>query len=332
MDGQFDAKIQKEPILQQVLKEVGIAGQEAEGVRARLILRYDSLIPQIENYEKENKKKLIVYIAKIGNPKAAITPDDIAPIGSMLANIGEVDNLDLMIHGPGGSGVVAEKIVEMCRQHSKKEFRVIVPNMAKSAATIIALGSDKIAMGYFSELGPIDAQRVINISGVLQQISVQSFITAREKLLQELHKAKSEGKEYIGYLQQLASSTVEPAFIEECKRELKFSHDLVKKWLPQYMLKKKYLELNQEELEKKAVSIATNLSSADKRFSHGRMIGAQECNDIGLNIEILKKEDPLWNLLWEFYVRAEVFMMINSKPQEAVAKLFVDSQNYLLSY
>jgi len=332
MNNQFDAKIQKEPVLQQVLKEVGMAGQEAESVRAKLMLRYDSLIPQIENYEKENKRKLIVYISKIGIPKGAITPDDIAPIGSMLTSGGEMDNLDLMIHGPGGSGVVAEKIVEMFRQYCKKEFRIIVPNMAKSAATLVALGADKIVMGYCSELGPIDAQRIINISGAAQQISVQSFITARENLLQDLHKAKSENKEYIGYLQQLASSTVEPAFIEECKRELKFSQDLVKKWLPQCMLKNKNLKWKQKKLKQKAAIIAKNLSSADKRFSHGRMIGAQECESIGLNIEILKKDDILWNLLWELYVRAEVFMMINSKPQEPVAKLFMDNQNYLLSY
>ena len=137
----LDKKIKKEPLLlQDVLKEVGIAAQESDRVRSEMILRHKILIPQ---YEKEENRKLIVYIAKIGNQKSAINPDDIAPIGSMLANCGCVENLDLMIHSPGGSGVTAEKIVEMCRNYTKKEFRVIVPNMAKSAATIISLGADK---------------------------------------------------------------------------------------------------------------------------------------------------------------------------------------------
>lgn len=167
----LDGKIKKEPLLlQDVLKEVGIASQESDRMKSEMILKHKILIPQ---YEKEENRKLIVYIAKIGNQKSAINPDDIAPIGSMLASCGCVENLDLMIHSPGGSGVTAEKIVEMCRSYTKKEFRVIVPNMAKSSATIISLGADKIVMGYCSELGPIDAQKFINIGGITQQLSAQ---------------------------------------------------------------------------------------------------------------------------------------------------------------
>lgn len=325
----IDAKIQKEPLLQQVLKEIGVANQESDKVKSEMILKHKVLIPQ---YEEKEKRKLIVYIAKIGNQKSAINTDDIAPIGSMLANCGSVENLDLMIHSPGGSGVTAEKIVEMCRQHTTKEFRVIVPNMAKSAATIIALGADKIVMGYCSELGPIDAQKFINVGGITQQLSAQSFISARENLLKELAKAKEEKKEFIGYLQQLSSSTVEPAFIEECKRELNFAVDLVKKWLPQYMLKVKNPSWNSRKLKQTANTIAKNLSSADKRFVHGRMIGPDESDQLGLGITKLGKEDPNWNLLWEIYLRSEIFLMVNSNPQQQAAKLFFDNQNFLFAF
>ena len=133
----LDAKIKKEPLLlQDVLKEVGIAAQESDRIKSEMILKHKILISE---YEKKEQRKLIVYIAKIGNQRSSINPDDIAPIGSMLASCGYVDNLDLMIHSPGGSGVTAEKIVAMCRSYTKKEFRVIVPNMAKSAATMISL-------------------------------------------------------------------------------------------------------------------------------------------------------------------------------------------------
>lgn len=325
----LNAKIQKEPLLQEVLKEVGIAAQESDRIKSEMILKHKNLIPQ---YETKENRKLIVYVAKIGNQKSSINPDDIAPIGSMLASCGCVENLDLMIQSPGGSGVTAEKIVEMCRSYTKKEFRVIVPNMAKSAATIISLGADKVVMGYCSELGPIDAQKFINIGGVTQQLSAQSFISARENLMKELEKAKSKGKEFVGYLQQLSSSTVEPAFIEECKRELNFAIDLVKKWLPKYMLKIKNPTWNSKKLNKKAIAIAKNLSSADKRFAHGRMIGPKECEDLGLNIMTLEKEDPSWNLLWEIYLRSEIFLMANSNPQQQIAKVFFDSQNFLIAF
>jgi len=49
------------------------------------------------------------------------------------------------------------------------ELVVIVPDQAKSAATIFALGADRILMGTSSDLGPIDPQ-----------ISVASIGTDRE--------------------------------------------------------------------------------------------------------------------------------------------------------
>lgn len=330
-----EEKIRKDPLLNKILSEVGkalgFAKRESERVKEQVILNREELFKKIESFENPSRK-LIAYIARFGSSKSGITPDDIAPIGSMLQNIGTVDYLDLMIHSPGGSGVTAEKIVDMCRKHCNKVFRVIVPNMAKSAATMIALGADAIVMGYCSELGPIDAQTTILVSGVPQQISVQSFIDARKNLLKDLHDAKAKGHEFVGYLQQLTASTMEPAFINECEREIRFAIDLVKKWLPENMLKAKNHKESLKSRKLKANAIAKNLSSANTRFTHGRMISIDECKNIGLNIVELKKEDNFWNLLWELYVRAEVFMMINSKENQQTSKLFMDANSHLLAF
>lgn len=323
-----DPKIQKEPILQQVLKEIGEANQSADRIRNESILKNTSIIPQLE---KDNRK-LIAYIAKLGSPNSAISSDDIAPFGSMLATTGKVDNLDLMIHSPGGNGVVAEKIVDMCRKYCKKEFRVIVPNMAKSAATLISLGADEILMGYCSELGPIDPQKVINVGGMIQQISAQSFIQARKNLLKDLRKSKKQNLDTTGYLQQLASSSMDPAFILECQKEVEFAKDFVRKRLPGNMLKVKFPNLSELQRKRKAANIAKNLTSTNKRFIHGRMIGPTECLSIGLNIKDLQQDNPYWERVFELYVRAEVFMMVNSEEKRQAAKLFIDSHTHLLAY
>lgn len=324
----IDPKIQKEPILQQVLKEIGEANQSADRVRNESILKNTSIIPQLE----KDDKKLIVYMGRVGSPNSAISADDIAPFGSMLSTIGEVNNLDLMIHSPGGNGVVAEKIVDMCRSHCKQHFRVIVPNMAKSAATLISLGANEIVMGYCSELGPIDPQKIINIGGVLQQISAQSFIQARKNLLKELQKLKTQKQDITGLLQQLAFSSMDPAFILECEKEVEFAKDFVKKRLPDGMLKNKFPSLTSSQRVRKASSIAKNLTSTNKRFIHGRMINPAECGTIGLNITELKRDDPDWEKIFELYVRAEVFMMINSKPESQAGKLFMDGHTHLLAF
>lgn len=320
-------KVARDPLLQKVLQEIGNSKTAGKHCEEELILNKKAIFSEL-NKELPNRK-VIAYISSMGG-NASINPDDVAPLGSMLQSYGTVENLDLIIHSGGGVGVTAEKIVEMFRQHCTKEFRVIVPNMAKSAATMIALGADKIVMGYCSELGPIDAQITILISGVPQQLSAQSFIDARNNLIKQLNSANE--KERIGYLQQLASSTMEPAFINECGRQLNFANDMVKKCLPSHMLKHKFAGKSSRWYKIKANSIAKNLSSANKRFQHGRMIGVDEADKLGLNIEKLEKENKLWNLYWELYVRAEVLMMINSQPNRPVAKVFLNENSQLLAF
>jgi ClpP class serine protease len=108
--------------------------------------------------------KSVAYISFFCSAAASIDTNDIPAFGDVLLSVGEVDQLNLIIDSPGGEGTVAEKIIELCRAYCS-EFRVIVPNRAKSAATIIALGSDEIVMGYCSELGPIDAQVLVVVGG-----------------------------------------------------------------------------------------------------------------------------------------------------------------------
>lgn len=324
MQDAMDEKLKRDPLLQKILNGISSSKSAAKNYEQELILNKTPIFKKLR--KEKPQRKVIAYISN----NSPIIPHDIAPLGSMLRNYGTVDNLDLIIHSTGGMGVTAEKIVDMCRQHCINEFRVVVPNMAKSAATMIALGADKIVMGYCSELGPIDAQITIAISGVEHQLSAQSFIDARKDLFKNLKDASD--KERVGYLQQLASSTMEPAFINECQRQLNFAQDMVKKYLREHMLKIKFPNKAKLWLGRKATSIAKNLTSANKRFEHGRMIGTNECESLKLNIVKLEKDSLLWNLYWELYVRAEVLMMVNSKPGGVVKKLFLDETSQLLSY
>ena len=78
----------------------------------------------------------MAYFAKIEHPNASMEPSDVAPMTALLEREDETENLDLWINSPGGSAQTAEKIVAACRAGCSGEFRVVVPNMAKSAATM----------------------------------------------------------------------------------------------------------------------------------------------------------------------------------------------------
>jgi len=65
----------------------------------------------------------------------------------------------LLIDSRGGLAQSAYAIATILRRHCGG-FIAIVPRLAKSAATLIALGADGIIMGEYAELGPIDVQRM----------------------------------------------------------------------------------------------------------------------------------------------------------------------------
>jgi hypothetical protein len=64
----------------------------------------------------------------------------------------------LILNSRGGSPSAAYFIAKICREYSDGIFEVAVPRQAKSAATLICCGADRIHMGSLSELGPIDPQ------------------------------------------------------------------------------------------------------------------------------------------------------------------------------
>lgn len=68
-----------------------------------------------------------------------------------------IDTLEILIHSGGGHIDIAYSAAKFFRRHCKR-LNVIVPMMAKSAATLTCLMADNIYMGEFAELGPLDVQ------------------------------------------------------------------------------------------------------------------------------------------------------------------------------
>ena len=94
-------------------------------------------------------------------------------------------------------------------------------NVAKSAATLFALGADTILMGYCSKLGPIDPQVPISVSGVTQWVSAFAFVGSRDKLMEQLAEAVKKKEPTAGYLTQLASLNI--PFTHEMENWIEFS-------------------------------------------------------------------------------------------------------------
>src|SRR5438128_2243993 len=65
--------------------------------------------------------------------------------------------IDIWIESPGGDGHAAYKLILDLRSRCKR-LRAVIPDYAKSAATLLALGVDTIFMSAAAELGPLDVQ------------------------------------------------------------------------------------------------------------------------------------------------------------------------------
>jgi hypothetical protein len=155
-------------------------------------------------------------------------------------------------------------------------------------------------------------------------------------LQEQIQEAMAADESPVGYLQSLNATSMEPGFIEHCRRGVDFSRDIARKFLPQYQLKAKYKRkkgFGKKKLKQLADEIAENLLSRDARFSHGRLIGPEEArDDVGLNVEQLDRDDPRWEAYWELYLRAEVFMQTVGTEPAAVGKLFFDRGSTLPAF
>ena len=246
---------------------------------------------EIRNIEKITKRRLIVYITNIRHPAGGINRDDIPPFADILHDIENVD-VDLMIHSAGGDIDVAEKIVYMCRKKAKG-LRVVVPECAKSAATLIALAAEVIVMGYTSELGPIDPQIIITTpDGKTISRPAKSFLDGLDKIRKEVEE---QGKLPVIYYPLL--SQLDPALIDFCDKVIERSKQFAFKWLSKYMCKHN---------QAKAKEIAERLSDVNTYLTHGTVIDNDEAKQLGLKVEVLEPKNSLWEHFWRLYCKYEI--------------------------
>jgi hypothetical protein len=108
----------------------------------------------IEDIEKTTGRELIVYFAL---ESEGINHSDADDISEIIVGLRDTNSVDLIINSPGGQVDSVEKVISVLKNRLGN-YRVIVPNFAKSGGTVIALSSSEIVLGVNSELGPIDPQ------------------------------------------------------------------------------------------------------------------------------------------------------------------------------
>lgn len=248
--------------------------------------------------------RVITYFANFQHPLGIIHGEDIMLFEEILKVVNNTENLYLIINSPGGYPDVAEKMIMLCRARCKN-FYVIVPNQAKSAATMIALGSDKIFMSDVSELGPIDPI----LSAGQSNFQAWAYLSGFEEIKNEILRTKNPLLVQL-YLPIL--SKIDPTILDFCKRTVYDSRLFAEKWLKKHMMKTNM---------RQAKRTAKMLSEAEEYLTHTKIIDYQEAKArLKLTVEYIDKSSDLWKQIWELYVRSQNYIM---KTQ--LSKLFGSS-------
>jgi len=197
--------------------------------------------------------------------------------------------VQVVIDSPGGDARAAFKLASLLRSHCGG-FYAVVPQYAKSAATLFSLGADKIVMSRFAELGPLDVQ--IEDADKEERFSGLEIVQAIERLNSEAMRALDQQMVFWLMRSRKKLDTLLPVvthFVSEMMRPLFEKIDTVN-----YTGMARALKVAQDYAERlletagmnprAAKQIAERLTTAYSE--HGYVLDCNELNRIGMkNVE-----------------------------------------------
>jgi ATP-dependent protease ClpP protease subunit len=213
----------------------------------------------------------------------------------LLQNAG-MDNreLVLILNSAGGDALAAERIVNICRSFSPNGFTVIVPKMAKSAATMICFGAKEIWMSNTSELGPIDPQIPIqdDRGNVTRYQAAHEIIESYQDLLNKANRTSGNQEPY---LQQLARFDARD--IRRIISAQELSKSIAVKCLKSELLTKF--------TERQIIAKIKPFLDPKYSITHGRPLYHGVVQKAGLKVRRFEVRDSFWQDVWKLYVRLD---------------------------
>lgn len=211
-------------------------------------------------------------------PNLSVGDDDMNAFMAAVHQLKRDKGLDLILHTPGGDIAATEALVKYLWVMFDKNIRVIVPQLAMSAGTMIACAASSIVMGKQSSLGPIDPQ----IGGVPAQGVLDEFQMAVESIKQDPASTP---------LWQQIVSRYHPSFLNECVQAITWSRTMVHGWLCENMFG------GDPQHTATAQNIVDFLGDHSATAAHARHIPLSKCEEIGLKIEKLEDDKKLQDLV-----------------------------------
>lgn len=271
--------------------------------------------------EQKRGRHLIAYVTSIRPNAVGQIASDAVPelLYQLQALPPPSDAVDFLVVSIGGDPLVAWQMVSVIRERVSK-FSVLVPYMAFSSATLIALGADEIVMHPHAHLGPTDPQ-IQTSRGRKNGDGPARTSFGTEDLAAFLRFAKDE----VGLTDQSHMLEVFKQFCQDvgavplgvAARSAQLTPLLGEKLLQ--------LHMKTEGERRKAKSIVQKLTR--EFFHHGYRVSRTEAKEAGL--KVARSDPAVESLVWsiwqsisdEMSVR-QPFFPLALLPEEALLQIF----------
>lgn len=274
---------------------------------------------KIKKVAERTGRPLIVYASDFLNkplPHTAIDFNDKEGFREVTQGLSG-DSVDVLLHSPGGMAEAAESVVKLLRSRFKA-VRFIVPNIAKSAATMMALSGDEILMDTDAELGPIDPQfNLTKADGTTVVAPAQAIIDEFDRLERRIKGDAHVLPVYIPIIQIYA-----PSLYKQAENAIELSKKLVREWLSTYM----FSSMKPRDRSRRAAAIAKYLSDHNRFKSHTKGVRPEDFRKVGAlkptKVVDLATQPALQQEVQELYAAISLTFGLSS-----AFKLFENSQS-----
>lgn len=233
----------------------------------------------VRRYQELTGANLIVMIDQI-------FPDNMTYLEELLHPLERSKPLHVILASPGGDGETAIRIVRALQARCS-DLTILLPDMAKSAATILCLGADRIIFGPGGDLGPVDPQmRYPNGTLASAKELVEAVDEAERRIT-------ANPNTYPLFANLLAEVTM--IMVEQARSALARSGALVREALSAATGR------TSEVVD--TLASALQLPLIDEPTSHSAVIGCDAAKSFGLPAESAAPDSVEWALVWALWTR-----------------------------
>lgn len=236
----------------------------------------------IRSYEEFTGRSLVVF-------RGLITELFIPYFQDAITDVARDHPLDLMVTSLGGDPETALRMAKICRD-GRDDFRVLIPETAASAATLLALSAEKIVMSSASALGPIDAQLSLPLRR--EFVSAKAILEIYKEITQLAQKG-TLSPELLGVL----IADIDFVTIQKARDAEQRTSELVPE-----LIKLRQTSPAEEKIEQ----ICEKLQDP---ASHAAAIGHDQAFKLGLPITFMEPSSEEWDKIWRLHAQYVVDSM-----------------------